>query len=77
MADKLFYESVDPASPYGELETGKKWYESKTIWVNIAGLVVMIGTVFGIESTVAAEIEAAILAVANIGLRLYTGEPLK
>lgn len=73
----MSFNSLNAGMSYGVPVMGKSWYASKTIWVNIAGIIVMIGTLFGLESDIAVELEAAILAIANIGLRIITGEPLK
>lgn len=57
----------------------KKWYHSKTLYVNIIGIVVVLVTVFGYEG-VSAEIlaiEGSILAVVNLVLRLITKQGLE
>jgi len=54
---------------------GKKWYRSKTLWVNlIAILVLIIQTQTGF--IISPEEQAAILAVINLILRWITGEPI-
>lgn len=58
------------------MEDTKKWYASKTLWVNaIAGLVAVTGA-FGIDLGLDAEAQTAlvggVMAVVNIVLRLVT-----
>ncbi len=54
---------------------GKKFWKSKTFWINILsifGLIVQSQTGYVIPP----EIQAALLGIANTGLRLVTKEPL-
>ena len=54
----------------------KKWYKSKTIWINLIGLVALVSqtqTGFVID----AEAQVGILAVVNLVLRMITGAALK
>jgi len=54
----------------------KKWYRSKTIWVNLiaaGAMIVQSQTGFVISP----EEQAAILAVVNLVLRAVTGEPIE
>jgi len=54
----------------------KRWYLSKTLWVNIiAAIAVFISAQFGY--TVTAEETAVILAAINLVLRTITKEPLE
>lgn len=54
---------------------GKKWYASKTIWLNVIYLVGAVVTHFtGIE--VNADAAVNILAVANVVLRLVTKDKI-
>jgi uncharacterized membrane protein len=57
----------------------KRWYASKTIWVNVVALVASLLMVFGIELTAdqQASLVTSILAIVNIGLRLVTTEAIK
>ena len=57
----------------------KKWYRSKTIWVNIIAIVVMVSVNLGaVEvSQEIATAEASILGVINLILRLVTKEGLE
>lgn len=55
----------------------KKWYRSKTIWVNLIAVIgIILNSQFGVE--IDAELQAAlatsILGVINIALRLFTKE---
>jgi hypothetical protein len=69
--------TINSDGSFSAIEAGKNWYQSKTIWINIAGFVVLMGSAFGLDNKVAVEIEAVVLAIVNIIVRLYTGEPLK
>ena len=57
----------------------KKWYRSKTIWVNIIAIVAMVSVNLGaVEvSQEIATAEASILGVINLILRLVTKEGLE
>lgn len=50
----------------------KKWYLSKTLWLNVIGIVAIIFTGKEIDPT----ISGSILAVLNMILRLITKEPI-
>ncbi|MBS3886797.1 MAG: hypothetical protein KGZ41_05165 [Dethiobacter sp.] len=55
---------------------GKKWYLSRTIWVNLIALAaLLLKTEAGIALT--SEETAGILVVINLILRMITKEPLK
>lgn len=54
----------------------KSWYQSKTVWVNILAVAGSIALTYGLDPSRWAEISMAVLAVANIALRLITGEPI-
>lgn len=58
----------------------KSFYQSKTLWVNVAAIIIIIcNSVWGIEFE--AEAEAAMattfLAIVNIILRFITKQPIK
>ena len=54
----------------------KKWYSSKTLWVNaIAALAILVQTQTGFA--IDAETQAAILVVINLVLRAVTHSTLK
>ena len=77
MVEEINGGSINAEGPFSAIEAGKAWYLSKTIWINIAGFVVLIATAVGLENEMAVELEAILLAVANITVRWFTGEPLK
>ena len=53
----------------------KKWYLSKTLWVNVTAIAALIAQAqFGF--IVSGEEQVAILAVINLILRVVTKEPL-
>jgi hypothetical protein len=54
----------------------KKWYESKTLWVNgIAGIAAITQAVMG-EAIIDAEAQVGILALVNLVLRLITSKEI-
>ena len=52
--------------------------QSKTLWVNVVGLIASLSTVFGVDLGLDPETQVAlvgsILTVVNIGLRLVTSQ---
>lgn len=55
----------------------KKWYQSKTMWTNLAALAAL-----GVQAAVGSTamdpaLQAAILAVSNAALRLFTSQPIQ
>lgn len=61
-------------------EVDKKWYVSKTLWVNIIAGVVAVAGAFGLNLPIDGEAQTAIvggiMAVVNIVLRFTTKVPL-
>jgi len=56
--------------------TGKKWYISKTIWINLAALAA-IGAQAAIGSSVMdPALQTGLLAATNAALRLFTAQPI-
>jgi len=56
-------------------EIGKKWYLSKTLWVNIIGLLMMVFP--PLKDILTPEVVAALFTVANVILRVkYTEDKL-
>jgi len=54
----------------------KKWWQSKTVWVNIvAGTALIVQAVMG-RDVLSPDIQATILAVINIVLRVVTKAPI-
>lgn len=54
----------------------KKWYVSKTLWVNVISIIALIVNGITNAVTIDAETSATLLAVANIILRLVTREEI-
>ena len=63
------------------VEEGKAWWQSKTIWVNIAAIVGSVGAMFGLNIPLDPELcmtlFPVILGVVNLILRGKTNKPLK
>lgn len=57
------------------MQSGKRFWLSKTFWVNVLALVVLIAqSHFGL--VVSLEVQASILAAVNVALRLITKEQI-
>jgi uncharacterized membrane protein len=56
-------------------ESGKKLLKSKTFWVNLLALVVIVAQTFT-GFVVSVEIQASILAIINVILRVVTKEEI-
>jgi len=54
----------------------KVWYQSKTLWVNFAGLVTLLAQWTSGANLIPPELLATILAVANFVLRFLTDQPI-
>lgn len=54
----------------------KKWYLSKTFWVNIIAIIALIGQSYLGEQFLPAEEQAIILGAVNLVLRFVTKEKL-
>jgi len=53
----------------------KKWYHSKTMWINIIAIIALIAqSVWGF--VLDAEDQLALLGIINLILRLFTGIPI-
>ncbi len=52
--------------------TTKKWYSSKTLWINAAAIGAMVGEYLLLEQIYSPEIHALVIAVINLGLRFAT-----
>ncbi len=50
----------------------KKWYMSKTLWVNALMIAGMVAEYFIVEKIYSPEIHAIVIAVINLGLRIVT-----
>lgn len=58
------------------MEETKKWYRSKTLWVNLGTIVTTVGAIMMGEIALGSGMGAIALAVVNIGLRIVTGKPV-
>lgn len=56
--------------------TTKKWYTSKTIWANMAALAAVGVQAAAGTSALDPALQAALLAVTNTALRMFTSEPI-
>lgn len=57
------------------MKTEKKmWYESKTLWINIISIVLVLLQRFADQKLVDPNIVITVLAVGNMALRLIKGE---
>lgn len=58
----------------------KKWYESRTFWVNIIALIASITGAFGVDLGLTPEAQAAlvggIMSIVNLILRFVTTKPV-
>lgn len=54
----------------------KVWYHSKTLWVNFLAFVAVMAQVTTGQEFFDAEVQAALLVVINLILRIATGKPL-
>lgn len=58
----------------------KKWYESKTLWVNLLAGIAAITGAFGIDIGLTPEVQTTIvtgvMALVNIALRVVTKQPV-
>lgn len=59
----------------------KKWYHSKTVWVNVLTIIASVATTLNEWLTAgdfsAAGISLLVIALANLGLRFITSEPIR
>ena len=54
----------------------KKWWKSKTLWVNVGAIIVVVAEYLLTEQIIYPELHAVILAVVNLGLRIVTNSGL-
>jgi hypothetical protein len=54
----------------------KKWYLSKTLWVNAIGLIALVVQTITGRVIISPEVQGMILTVANVILRLVTKQEL-
>jgi len=55
----------------------KKWYQSKTVWVNLIAMAAITVQFATGEELIPAEAQVGIVALINVVLRLVTGKPIK
>ena len=72
---------MDLIESFSNVEEGKNWYESKTVWVNVLAIVGAITATFGlpvhIDPELAMTVYPLLLGAVNIFLRKTTKKPLK
>ena len=54
----------------------KKWYQSKTVWVNAIAIIALLSEIVTGENVVDTETEVVIISIVNLVLRLITKEGL-
>ena len=54
----------------------KKWYQSKTLWVNAGAIALMIAEYLLLEQIYSPEAHAIVVAVLNFALRFATKKPV-
>lgn len=57
-----------------KLDKSKLWYQSKTLWINIIGAIVVLLQYFADQKLVDPVVVTTVLAVGNMALRLIKGE---
>ncbi|MCH7658066.1 MAG: hypothetical protein IIB05_07080 [Bacteroidetes bacterium] len=61
----------------GRRKMKKKWYHSKTVWVNgLVAIAILVQAIIG-QAWLNAELQGAIIVVANVVLRLFTHSGLQ
>ena len=55
---------------------GTPWWKSKTLWVNVVGLAVVLVETLTQQQVITVQISAAVLGALNIVLRLLTDKPI-
>ena len=55
----------------------KKWYTSKTLWVNLLSILAILAQTYAGNDIVSPEIQAALLGIINVILRVITKEELR
>jgi hypothetical protein len=55
----------------------KKWYTSKTLWVNLLSILAILAQTYAGNDIVSPEIQAALLGIINVILRGVTKGPVK
>lgn len=52
----------------------KKWYMSRTLWINIGAIVIIVCEYLLTQKIYSPEIHALVIAIVNIGLRMVTNQ---
>ncbi len=55
----------------------KKWYLSKVLWTNVVVILISLVTTLITQNIIAPTVGAAVLAIANVVLRLLTNQPIE
>lgn len=55
----------------------KQWWKSKTLWLNVAGIIALVTQQFAAETPLDPQYQALALAAANLILRLFTNKGLR
>jgi hypothetical protein len=50
----------------------KKWYESKTLWINVISIMALLAQSYYKKDVISPEIQATLLSIINLVLRLIT-----
>ena len=75
--EPVFNDSIEPYKENWIKEKRmKKWYKSRTMLMNVIGVVVVVLTIIAGNET-AVEFEAILLAALNLYMRLITSQGLK
>jgi len=57
-------------------QSTKMWYESRTVWFNVLGLVVVVAQYLLQQNLVDPKVVETVMAVVNVALRLVTTEKI-
>jgi len=55
--------------------SGKPWYKSKTVWLNVAGAAGTLAQMYG-GTVIPPQYAALVMAGANVAIRFMTSEPV-
>ena len=54
----------------------KKWYESKTLWVNVISIMALLAQSYYKKDIISPEIQGTLLGVVNVVLRVITKDAI-
>jgi len=57
--------------------TGKKWFKSKTLWLNVTAILVMVAEYLVTNQIYSPELHAIVIAVLNFLIRFITNQGLE